>query len=57
MLTSSLETLIGTDVESVMMLGLTALFAGFRVRDDERGLPRWPRALRRPGGLAGKKIA
>ena len=37
MLTSSLETLVGTDVESVMMLGLAALFAGFRVRDHERG--------------------
>ena len=37
MSTSSLETLVGTDVESVMMLGLAALFAGFRVRDDERG--------------------
>ena len=36
-LTASLETLVGTDVESVMMLGLAALFAGFRVRDDERG--------------------
>ena len=36
-LTSSLETLGGTDVEAVMMLGLAALFAGFRVRDDERG--------------------
>jgi signal transduction histidine kinase len=35
--TSSLETLVGTDVESVMMLGLAALVAGFRVRDDERG--------------------
>ena len=37
MLTCSLETLVGTDVESVMMMGLAALFAGFRVRDDERG--------------------
>ena len=36
-LTSSLQALVGTDVESVMMLGLAALFAGFRVRDDERG--------------------
>ncbi len=36
-LTSSLQALVGTDVESVMMLGLAALFGGFRVRDDERG--------------------
>src|SRR5471032_1339177 len=36
-LTSSLQALAGTDVESVMMLGLGALFAGFRLRDDERG--------------------
>lgn len=37
MFTSSLEILVGTDVESVMMLGLAALFAGLQVRDDERG--------------------
>src|SRR5471032_1896066 len=36
-LTSSLQTLVGTDVESIMMLGLAALFALFRVRDGERG--------------------
>jgi signal transduction histidine kinase len=36
-LNSSLQTLVGTDIESVMMLGLAALFAGFRFRGDERG--------------------
>ena len=36
-MTSPLVTLTGTDVESVMMLALAALFAGFRIRDRERG--------------------
>ncbi len=37
MSTCPLATLLGTDIESVLMLALAALFAGSRLRDAERG--------------------